>query len=76
MSSRSSGKVIALMDVPGYLVSSVFFQIYPKVVDASGWGSVWRVVSGMVVVSTVCITMQQRLEAQGARSDSSKPCQP
>lgn len=69
---RSSGKVIALMDVPGYLVSSMFFQVYPKVVNAYGWGAVWRLVGGMVAVSTVCITMQQRLEARGA--GSKKPC--
>ena len=60
---QHSGKVIALMDVPGYLVSSIFFQIYPKIVDAHGWSAVWWLVAGMVAVSTVCITLQQRLEA-------------
>jgi hypothetical protein len=55
------------MDVPGYLVSAVFFKIYPQVVEMYGWATLWRVVSAMVAVSTVCITVQQKLEAVGVK---------
>ena len=55
------------MDVPGYLVSAVFFKFYPQIVEIYGWSTVWRVVSAMVALSTVCITAQQKLEAVAAK---------
>ena len=51
------------MDVPGYFISAVFFKVYPSVVSAWGWPAVWRIISGMILVSTACIVQQQRLEA-------------
>lgn len=56
------------MDVPGYFVSAIFFKVYPEVVGTYGWPTLWRVVSAMVAVSTVCITVQQKLEAAGAKA--------
>ena len=63
VSDQHSGKVLALMDVPGYFISAVFFKVYPSVVSACGWPAVWRIISGMILVSTACIVQQQRLEA-------------
>ena len=56
------------MDDPGYIVSAIFFKVYPEVVGTYGWPTLWRVVSAMVAVSTVCITVQQKLEAAGAKA--------
>lgn len=56
------------MDVPGYFVSAVFFKVYPEIVGTYGWPTLWRVVSAMVAMSTVCITVQQKLEAAGAKA--------
>ena len=58
------------MDVPGYLVSAVFFKFYPQIAETYGWATVWRVVSAMVAVSTVCITVQQKLEAVAAKQQN------
>ena len=59
------------MDVPGYLVSAVFFKLYPQIVALHGWTTLLRMVGAMVAVSTICITTQQRLEALGnKRCDS------
>ena len=43
------------------------FKFYPHIVEMYGWATLWRVVSTMVAVSTVCITVQQKLEAVGAK---------
>lgn len=72
---QHSGKVIALIDVPGYFVSAVFFRAYPVFVAAWGWSAVWFIAGGMVLVSTVCIVCQQRLEAYLLQGKISKPTQ-
>ena len=55
-----SGKVLALMDVPGYFLSAMFFREYPGVVASRGWGAVFMLLAAMVGVATVCIVAQQR----------------
>eukprot|EP00620_Florenciella_sp_RCC1587_P016905 CAMPEP_0182562402 /NCGR_PEP_ID=MMETSP1324-20130603/4745_1 /TAXON_ID=236786 /ORGANISM="Florenciella sp., Strain RCC1587" /LENGTH=479 /DNA_ID=CAMNT_0024775347 /DNA_START=209 /DNA_END=1645 /DNA_ORIENTATION=+ len=38
--SEHSGKVLALMDVPGYVVSAIFFKIYPSLTEKT-WSPLW-----------------------------------
>jgi hypothetical protein len=46
------------------VVSAIFFMVYPVVLESHGWAGVWRMVAGMVLVSTVCIVAQQKLEGR------------
>lgn len=46
------------------MVSAVFFVVYPMVLESHGWVGVWRMVGGMVLVSTACIVAQQKLEGR------------
>jgi hypothetical protein len=73
-----SGKVLALMDVPGYIVSALFFRLYPKLAATRwGWGAVWTSIGAMVAVSTVCICCQQlRMHHQLSRAKASMVSRP
>eukprot|EP01047_Picozoa_sp_COSAG01_P001847 COSAG01_NODE_45_length_32100_cov_28.037218_24_plen_95_part_00 len=64
-----SGKVLSLLDVPGYTTSALFFLFYPRVVESRlGWAGVWATLSMMVCISTCCVCLQQMM----ARSSTTK----
>jgi hypothetical protein len=42
-------------------------QVYPSLVAAYGWPSVFYMLSAMVAGSTLCIVTQQRLQARQRR---------
>lgn len=56
-----SGKVLALMDVPGYICSAIFFRFQSDLLLAYGWSSIFYLLALMVLTSTMCIVAQQRM---------------
>ena len=59
-----SGKMLALIDLPAYLLSASFYGWYPGLVATHGWGAVWSLLGVFLGVSTICITVQQLLHAR------------
>ena len=61
-----SGSVLALMDVPGYIASAIFFKLQPDLVATYSWAFIFNLLALIVLVSTLCIVVQQfSLHRQG-----------
>jgi MFS family permease len=77
--SAHCGKVLAMMDVPGYILSAMFLKQYPwlarctalasadggaTTMTCNSWSRVWLAVAAMVMAGSACICSQQLLQAR------------
>ena len=59
---RLAGKMLAMLDMPGYLLSAVSFQLQPVLLELGGWTLFFRCLAVLVALAAVCVSYQQHLQ--------------